>query len=199
MLVYGAWGHVAAQGHPSLSGHWRLNTGASDAGGVPTDAGMPGPQGGRAPFGGGFGGLGGPTMGGMRGRGPVDPAALQQRRDLMRELLEPVTRFALDHDAETVTFTFADGRQVRYRTGGRPEKHQAINGTVETETRWKGTALERQTHLDDGVRIIETFTRESPTQLIVTVKTSGGPMRRAKPVRRVYDLDEPAAPGKERD
>ena len=49
---------VAAQGRPSLSGQWRLNAGASDAGGAPSDAGMPGPQGGRAPLGGGFGGLG---------------------------------------------------------------------------------------------------------------------------------------------
>jgi hypothetical protein len=190
---------VAAQGRPSLSGQWRLNAGASDAGGAPSDAGMPGPQGGRAPLGGGFGGLGGPPMGGMRGRAPVDPDQLKQRRDLVRELLEPVARFTLAHDAQAVTFTYADGRQVRYRTSGRPEKHQAVNGTVETETRWKGETLERETNLDDGLRITETFTRESATQLVVTVKVSGGPMRRARPLRRVYELEEPADAGEERD
>lgn len=199
MLVFGAAGSVAAQGHPSLSGQWRLDASASDTGGAPSDAGMPGPQGGRAPFGGGFGGLGGPPIGGMGGRAPMDPEQMKQRRDLVRELLEPVVRFTLDQDAQVVTFTYPDGRQVRYRTNGKAEKHQAVNGTVETETRWKGDALERETNLDDGLRITETFTRERPDQLVITVKMSGGPMRRAKPLRRVYALEEPAAAGGEHD
>lgn len=199
MLVCGAAGSVAAQRHPSLSGQWRLDASASDAGGVPSDAGMPGPQGGRAPFGGGFGGLGGPPMGGMGGRAPMDPEQMKQRRDLVRELLEPVGRFTLDQDAQVVTFTYPDGRQVRYRTNGKAEKHQAVNGTVETETRWKGDALERETNLDDGLRITETFTRERPDQLVLMVTMSGGPMRRAKPLRRVYVLEEPAGAGEEHD
>jgi hypothetical protein len=57
----------------------------------------------------------------------------------------------------------------------------------------------RETNLDDGVRIVETFSRESPQQLVITVKTSGGPLRRSKPLRRVYELEEPAAAGQEKD
>lgn len=198
-LVVGAADSVTAQGHPSLTGRWRLDASASDTGGGPSDAGLPGPQGGRAPFGGGFGGLGGPPMGGMAGRPPMDPEQLKQRRDLVRELLEPVVRFTLDQDAQVVTFTYPDGRRVAYRTTGKAEKHQALNGTVETETRWKGEALERETNLDDGLRITETFTREAPHRLVITVKMSGGPMRRATPLRRVYELEEPAGAGEERD
>ncbi len=190
---------LAAQEPASQRGPWKLGPSLSDAT-TPRDAALPGPQGGRAPFGGGFGGPGpggSPFGGGLRGRPPADPEARAQRRALLRELLEPVTRMAIDHDGDAVHFTYADGRRVTYRTSGKSEKHQAVQGTVETETRWQRGALVRETHLDDGLRLTETFTRESSSQLVVTVTMSGGPIRRAKPVRRVYVLEEPADVGRE--
>lgn len=182
----------------SLRGRWRLNASASDAGGVPSEAPMPGPQGGRAPMGGGFGSPGGSPFGGMRGRPAMDPEEARQRRELMRELLDPVVRFTLEHDEAMARFTYADGRQVTYRTNGKAEKHQAMHGTIETETRWRDGALVRETNLADGVKIVETFTRETPEQLTLTVTTSGGPLRRAKPITRVYELESsPAEVGAE--
>ena len=190
---------LAAQAPVSLDGQWRLNANLSDLAAGATDAARPGPQGGRAPMG-GFGGVGGPPLGGgMRTRPPQDPERMKQRMDLVRELLEPVTRFTLEQDAETVSFTYADGRRVTYRTNGRAEKHQAVNGTVETETRWHRGSLVRETNLDDGLTITETFARDEAAQLVITVRMSGGPMRRAKPLRRVYELEEPADVGEERD
>lgn len=124
---------------------------------------------------------------------------MKRRAALLRELLAPVTRFTLEHDAQAVSFTYGDGRRVTYRTSGKAEKHQAINGTVETETRWRQGALVRETNLDDGVTITETFTREEGGLLAITIRMSGGPLGRAKPLRRVYELEEPADVGEERD
>lgn len=135
----------------------------------------------------------------MRGGPHRDPEEVKRRAELLRELLAPVTRFTLDQDAQSVSFTYADGRRVTYRTNGKAEKHQALNGTVETETRWQRGALVRETNLDDGFTITERFTRDDASQLVVTVRMSGGPMRRAKPLRRVYELEVPADVGEEQD
>lgn len=186
VLLIGA-GALVAQAPADLSGTWRLNTEASDVGGTGDDGdtargpiggfGMPG----RQPLGGygSPGGMGSPTS------LPVDPETRKQRMELMRELLEPVRRFTISQDASSVSFTYADGRTVRYRTDGRAEKHQATNGTVETETRWKKGRLVRETNLDDGLSIEETFSITSPRGLSVELETSGGGRR--KPLRRIYD------------
>jgi hypothetical protein len=189
LLVVLFTGSSGAQPAPNLTGTWRYNAEASDAGGTGTDDGGsdPGPIGGfgmpgRQPLG-GYGSPGGMAA---PGGGVEDPQARKQRMELMRELLEPVRRFVIAQDATSVSFTYDDGRTVRYRTNGKAEKHQATNGVVETETRWKKGALVRETNLDDGVSIEETFTLVSPRGLIIEVEVSGGVGRR-KPVRRVYD------------
>lgn len=115
-----------------------------------------------------------------------DPQARKQRMDLVRELLEPVRRLTIAQDASSVSFTYDDGRTVRYRTNGKAEKHQQINGVVETETRWKRGALVRETNLDDGTSIEETFAITSPRGLVVTIEVSGGIGRR-KPLKRLYN------------
>ncbi len=176
---------AAAQPPADLTGTWRLNTGASDA---------PGTTGGTGDDGGGFGfgmsarqpmgGYG--TPGTMVGPAGIDPEVRKQRLDLLRELLQPVYRVTIAQDAASVSFTYDDGRTVRYRTDGKTEKHQAINGVVETRTRWRRGRLVRETDLDDGTTIEETFTVESPRALVVQLELSGGIGRR-KPLRRVYD------------
>ncbi len=178
-----------AQVAPDLSGSWRYNADASDVGGAGGDDGgtpaaplggfgMPG----RQPMG-GFG-----TPGGMAAPGGagMDPESRKQRAELLRELLEPVRRLTITQDGAAVAFTYDDGRTVRYRTNGKTEKHQAVNGVVETETRWKKGKLVRETSLDDGLTIEETFTLVSPRGLVIEVEVSGGVGRR-KPSRRVYD------------
>ncbi len=183
-------GLVVAQGVPDISGTWRLNADASDAPGT-IGAGDDGSSvGGRAPLG-GFGMPGRQPLGGFGSPGAmpppvVSPEVRKQRAELMRELLQPIRRMTIAEDGGVVSFTYEDGRTVRYRTNGKAEKHQAINGVVETETRWKKGRLVRETNLDDGMSIEETFWTEPPGVLVVELETSGGPGRR-KPVRRVYD------------
>lgn len=182
-----AFGGVAlgAQPPPDLSGSWRYNADASDVGGTGSgdDAGTM-----RAPLG-GFGTAGRAPLGGFGSTGvmtPMTPEARKQRAELIRELMQPPRRLTIAQDGASVSFTFDDGRAVRYRTDGKTEKHQAINGVVETETRWKKGRLVRETHLDDGLSIEETFTLVVPRGLVVELELLGGVGRR-KPVRRVYD------------
>lgn len=179
---------AVAQAPADLSGTWRYNAEASDVGGAGGDD-PGGPGGGRLPMGGGFGMPGRSPMGGFGGppgRDGRNPELMKQRMELMRELMEPVRRMTIAQDGTAVSFTFDDGRTVRYRTHGKTEKHQQINGVVETETRWKKDRLVRETHLDDGLTIEETFSIGSPRALVVEVKLQGGAGRR-KPLRRVYD------------
>ena len=135
---------------------------------------------GRQPLG-GYGSPGGPASPGV-----VDPQTRKQRMELLRELIEPVRRLSIAQDSSAVSFTYDDGRTVRYRTNGKAERHQAVNGVVETETRWKKNRLVRETSLDDGVTIEETFTLTSPRGLSVEIEIGGGVGRR-KPIKRIYD------------
>ena len=116
----------------------------------------------------------------------MDPQTRKQRMELLRELLEPVRKLSIAQDSSAVSFTYDDGRTVRYRTNGKAERHQAVNGVVETETRWKKNRLVRETSLDDGVTIEETFTLTSPRGLSVEIEIGGGVGRR-KPIKRIYD------------
>ena len=177
---------LSAQSVPDLTGTWRYNAEASDAGGSGGDA--DGPPTNRVPFG-GFGmpgrqPLGGPgAPGGFGGPASENPELRKQRMELLQELLQPVRRFTIAQEAGLVTFTYDDGRTVRYRTDGRMEKHQAVHGVVETETRWKKGRLVRETDFDDGTSIEESFSVSSPRALVLEVKVPG----RRKPLRRVYD------------
>lgn len=180
-----------AQSPPDLSGAWRLNADASDVGGSGGEDGDA-PAGNRVPMG-GFGMPGRQPLGGYGAPGGMaapdartDPQTRKQRRALLRELLEPVRRFEITQDGTAVSFVYEQGRTVRYRTDGRTEKHQAINGVVETETRWKKGKLVRETNLDDGVTIEETFVLTSPRGLSVEIEVGGGVGSR-KPIRRIYD------------
>ena len=176
-----------AQSPPDLSGTWRYDASASDVGGTGDGGSDRGPRSrfggpGRQPLG-GFGSPGGMAApgGGMSTR-----EARQERAELVRELLQPVRRLVVAQDASSVSFTYDDGRTVRYRTNGKAEKHQAIHGVVETETRWKKGALVRETNLDDGASIEERFILASPRGLVVEIEVSGG-IGRSRPVRRVYE------------
>jgi hypothetical protein len=189
-LVVVAVASARAQAPADLSGTWRLNAEASDVGGTGDDSEMP--TAGRVPVGGlgmpgrqplgGYGSPGGPASPGAG----VDPQTRKQRMELLRELIEPIRKLSIAQDGSVVSFSYDDGRTVRYRTNGKAERHQAVNGVVETETRWKKGRLVRETSLDDGVTIEETFTLTSPRGLSLEIEIGGG-LGRRKPIKRIYD------------
>jgi hypothetical protein len=190
-LVVVAVASARAQAPADLSGTWRLNAEASDVGGTGGDDSEM-PTAGRVPVGGlgmpgrqplgGYGSPGGPASPGVG----VDPQTRKQRMELLRELIEPIRKLSIAQDGSVVSFSYDDGRTVRYRTNGKAERHQAVNGVVETETRWKKGRLVRETSLDDGVTIEETFTLTSPRGLSLEIEIGGG-LGRRKPIKRIYD------------
>jgi hypothetical protein len=184
---------ASAQDLTSLRGHWQLNRPISDVSTGIGDSDARRPAGGRAPMGGPFGGpAGGAPVGGMGGRAPMDQNEMRERTALLVELMAPHARLLVDVEGDVVTFTGEDGHRASYRTNWRAEKHQAINGSVETRTRWRRGVLERETRLDAGFRITETFALDADTgQLIVMAQLRGGRFGgERRPVRRVYDRAE---------
>lgn len=185
---------ASAQDLTSLQGHWQLNRPISDVSTGMSEGDARRPAGGRAPMGGPFGGPAGsgPVGGGMVGRTPMDQDEMRQRTALLVELMAPHARLLIEVVGDVVTFTGEDGHRASYRTNWRAEKHQAINGSVETRTRWRKGVLERETRLDAGFRITETFALDPDTQqLVVTAQLRGGRFGgERRPVRRVYDRAE---------
>jgi hypothetical protein len=184
---------ASAQELAVLEGHWRLNREVSDVStGLSGNEGRR-PTGGRAPLGGPFGGPGGgPPLGGGVGRGPVGADEMRERTALLVELMAPHAQIAVEVDGTAVIFTGEDGHRATYHANWRKEKHQAVHGSVETRTRWRNGELERETRLDAGFRVTETFTVDPATgQLIVTAQLRGGRFGgERRPVRRVYDRAE---------
>ncbi len=184
---------VAGQSLASLEGRWRLNRELSDVSDGLRGSEARRPPGGRAPMGGPFGGpAGGPPLGGG-GRQPADAQEMAQRTALLLELMTPRPVVQIDVAGDVVSFTDEQGHRTSYRTTGKAEKHQAINGNVETRTRWRRGVLERESRLDDGFRVTETFVLDPSGQLVVTAQLSGGRFGgERRPVRRVYDRLETA-------
>jgi hypothetical protein len=185
---------------PNLAGTWRLNAELSSAPGsgpVPGDSGPP--DGGRAPGGmggvrgrGGMpggGGFGGRPDGGGDGRRPSSEE-MERRRALREELTQLPPRFTLAQKDDTITFIEPDGVVRSYVANGKSEKHQLVNGIVETRTRWKGEGFEMELTVD-RLTLRRTFALRSGEvrQLEVTAAFDGG-RRDAKP-RYVYDAAEP--------
>lgn len=199
-----------APARPVLSGAWSIDKALSTAPGsvaMPDDGGGgPGPGGRQGP-GGGFGGMGGGRRGGMGGgmggpggggmrRREGDMAA---RRALMEELMALPPKFTIAQDGDKVVFIEPDGVVRTYLANGKTEKHQLVNGTIETKSRWDGAALEMELKPSGGLTIVRRYeVRGTPRQLAVTTTTNRGP-KNAKRIA-VYDVtdDHPAPPAQER-
>jgi hypothetical protein len=146
-------------GRPDLSGTWTLNKALSTpAGSVPTPDADPGDEpdtdqigrgvyGRRGAF--GSGGRGGGRGGGDLRRREADRAA---RHALMQELTAMPASLAIAQDGDRLAVTEADGVRRVYVADNGVEKHQLLNGTIETRSRW-----------DDGVLVMELKPRDGPT------------------------------------
>jgi hypothetical protein len=194
-----------ATARPDLAGTWTLNpalgTPRGSAAMPDDDTGMgPGrPVGGGGGGGGGGiggGGIGGRTPFGNRGgasRGGPPPRKGDRAASgaLMQELLEPVARVTIRQDGDRIAFVEADGIAREYVANDKVEKHQLVNGTIETKTRWDGDALVMELRASKRMTIVRRYTvRGDERRLEVTTSVDGGP-KSAKRLA-VYEVAEPA-------
>jgi hypothetical protein len=173
---------------PRIDGAWILNRPQSSGLGSAPDAPENGGHRGGG-FGGGMGRPGGGMGGGMRGGAPPDREAMERRRALVSELVEPSPRLTVTTEGDVISFTRSDGRVRKYRADGKKEKHQFDNGTVETKTKWEKEQLIVETALEGGMKVIEEYTVNDKRQLVVGLKFEGGRGggRDHPPVMHVYD------------
>lgn len=169
---------------PLIEGAWTLNRDLSSTprGGGPDPADRMRASGGGG-MRGGFGGMGG----GSRPSAGPDREEMERRRTLMKEVLEAPKHFSITVADPVVTFTYNDGRVVRYKADGKEERHQHTSGTVKTKTKWDLDRLTIETNLGDGFKITHAYkTNIEPRQLVVLTITPGQ-SKDLPPITHVYD------------
>lgn len=188
---------------PWLAGDWSINRALTTARGAtpsPPD-GLQGRP--AATYGSGMGnskGIGGPPG---RGRGiylapSLSPEEIDARKRLMREVMEMPRRLRIRQDGDRLVFTEPGGIVRVYFANNRAEKHQLVNGTIETRARWDEDALIMEVRPADGrpaegVRILHTYAiRGTPRRLEIETTFDGAP----KDVKRltVYDAPDDTVP-----
>lgn len=179
---------------PWLAGSWSINRALTTARGatpMPPDGLQGRPV---ATYGSGMGnskGIGGPPPG--RGRGIylaplLSPEAIDARKRLMREVMEMPRRLTIQQDGDRLVFTEPGGIVRIYLANNRAEKHQLVNGTIETKSRWDEDRLIMEVRPADGVRILHTYAiRGTPRRLEISTTFDGAP----KDVSRLTVYDAP--------
>jgi hypothetical protein len=178
---------------PWIAGDWSINRALTTARGatpMPPDGLQGRPV---ATYGSAMGsskGIGGPPN---RGRGiylapMLSPEDIEARKRLMREVMEMPKRLSIQQDGDRLVFTEPGGIVRIYLANNRAEKHQLINGTIETRSRWEGDRLLMEVRPADGVRIQHTFAiRDTPRRLEIATTFDGLP----KDVKRLTVYDAP--------
>ena len=186
---------------PDLSGSWTLNPGlGTQAGAVSLSADDddafrdPGDGGGgrRRPVGpvngpgqSPFATAGGASRGApppRRGDGPASPA-------LMEELLRPVPHLTIRQEGDRVVLEERDGVAREYVANDKVERHQLVNGTIETKARWHKDTLVMELRASKRTTVVRRYARRA-AHLEVTTEIDGGP-KHAKRLA-VYDAADPA-------
>jgi hypothetical protein len=178
---------------PWLAGDWSINRALTTARGAtpsPPDGLIGRPV---ATYGTGMGnskGIGGPPA---RGRGvylapSLTPEEIDARKRLMREVMEMPRRLTIEQDGDRLVFIEPGGIVRIYLANNRAEKHQLVNGTIETKARWDDDALVMEVRPADGVRIQHTYAiRGTPRRLEIETTFDGAP----KAVKRLTVYDAP--------
>jgi hypothetical protein len=173
---------VAGADRPDFSGTWTLNKSLSTpAGSVPTPDADPdqepdtdqigrGVYGRRGAFGsGGRGGRGGRGAGDFRQR-EADRAA---RHALMQELMAMPASLTIAQDGDRLAFTDGDGILRVYVADNGEERHQLLNGTIETRSRWDDDVLVMELKPRDGVTVTRRYSLRpgAPARLEIATRT----------------------------
>ena len=194
-LIVGAFAAVvsgqSARPANNLAGVWRFNKDLSDDlakvmeathGGSHGSSG----RGGHTPPS-GRGGHGPGMHGGGRDSRSGGMDAEQQMRMWLHE---PSAKLTITQTERAVTFTEGDGRSQTLATTNEKQRVPLGTGIVEVRSKWDDGRLVKETSLDDGTKVTETYSVVSePRQLHVMIKLAGSRLPRPVNVRRVYDAE----------
>ena len=178
----------APEDHSAYFGGWTLNRELSSQ--PPS---LEPSRGDHGRLGGGRGGgdFGGPGGRGGVGRPPFDPEQMKRTTGLMQELMAPLAHLVITSaEGGAIRFTEADGLSRKFVPNDTKEKHQFVNGTIETKTKWEDGELRQEFLLAEGMRLVRTYAvTPEPKQLVVATTMDGGPGGRRDPIRFVYEAD----------
>jgi len=173
-----------------FTGVWTLNKSLSDDPAKMMEAMQSERQGGS---GGGVSSSGqsgghGPGMhGGGRDAGRGDAG---QMRVQMLFAIQPPSRLTITQTESSITVMDGDGRSQTLVTNNKKQKLPLDSRTVEVKAKWDDGVLVKETSLDEGIKLTETYSLISEQrQLQVIVKLEGSHLPRPINLRRVYDAE----------
>jgi hypothetical protein len=171
-------------------GNGGANGGGAGAGRTGSGGTTAGTSGTGNPNPGGFGGGGG-GGGGMSS--PFTSLVVNERRDLVRDLLEVPVELKIKLTDSEVTFVDHLDREITYPTTGKKKKYQLSASVFEAKAYWDGSLLKKEIEGTEGFRMSETYMlSESGKRLFVIVRVGNTQDKQANivGVNRVYDRVE---------
>jgi hypothetical protein len=139
----------------------------------------------------GYGGYGfGGPVGGNAGNPTFASLIVNERRDLMRDLLEVPVELAIKVTADAVTITDDLDREHTYPTTGRKQKYQLSASVFEARSYWDGAHFKKDIEGTEGFRMQETYFVSEDGQRLFVILRVGDPQDKTAPivgVNRVYD------------
>jgi hypothetical protein len=161
-------------------------------------AGRNGSGGGGGNSGGGAPGQANPSAGAFGGSSagygsPFTSLIANERRDLVRDLLEVPVELSIKLTENDITFTDHLKRELTYPTTGKKKKYQLSASVFEAKTYWDGPVLKKEIEGTENFKMSETYMlSESGKRLFVIVRVANSQDKDAPPVgvNRVYDRIE---------
>lgn len=167
-----------------------MGTGRTGGSGIGTGLGGNGSGTGSGSGPGGFGGYGGGGQGSA-----FTSLIVNERRDLVRDLLEVPVELKIKVTDDAVTFVDHLERELTYPTTGKKQKYQLSASIFTAKTYWDGPQLKKDIQGNDDFKMRETyFVSDDGKRLFVIVRV-GDPQEKDKEapvvgVNRVYDRVE---------
>ncbi|MEZ5292306.1 MAG: hypothetical protein R2745_14595 [Vicinamibacterales bacterium] len=114
---------------------------------------------------------------------------MEAQRALVQEVMELPVRFTIAQDGDRLSLIEPDGVVRTYVANGQTEKHALTHGTIETRSRWDGTALRMEIRVGSRMTVVRTFVvqGDDPRRLDVTTTVDGAPKDSGR--LAVYDED----------
>jgi hypothetical protein len=137
-------------------------------------------------YGGGYGGGGGMNS-------PFTSLIVNERRDLVRDLLEVPMELTIKSSDAEVTFIEHLDRELTYPTTGKKRKYQLSASVFEAKAYWENGQFKKEIEGTEGFRMSETYMlSESGKRLFVIVRVGNPQDKQATivGVNRVYDRAE---------